>query len=103
MKILEGTIEEIVYETPHAGEEKSTSLRQKTQMLVEAGQSTFINDRIGLHRIGNPSTDRPAVSLHLYSPPILKCKKFDETSAHSVLYECGVDSYRGVPVSCRPN
>ncbi|KXN67008.1 hypothetical protein CONCODRAFT_11023 [Conidiobolus coronatus NRRL 28638] len=40
-------------------------------------QVTYIHDKIGLHRVSNPSSSRPAISLHLYSPPILECKTYE--------------------------
>lgn len=33
------------------------------------GATTYMEDSIGLHKIGNPSSDAPAVTLHLYSRP----------------------------------
>jgi cysteine dioxygenase len=36
-----------------------------------------MHDKIGLHRIANPS-DKGAVTLHLYSPPFSTCKTFCE-------------------------
>ena len=41
---------------------------------------------MGLHRVRNPSKVKGAVSLHLYSPPITKCQKFDDDNgdAHTV-------------------
>ena len=37
-----------------------------------------ISDSIGLHRVENPSTVNPAVSLHLYSPPFSSCSVFNK-------------------------
>lgn len=46
------------------------------------GATTYMEDSIGLHKIGNPSADTPAVTLHLYSPPYYKCRVwFDEEDA----------------------
>ena len=35
---------------------------------------TFIDDSMGLHKIGNPCVDAGAVTLHLYTPPFRSCK-----------------------------
>jgi cysteine dioxygenase len=35
-------------------------------------------DRIGLHRVGNQSNKKGAVSLHLYTPPFSMCRTFCE-------------------------
>lgn len=40
----------------------------------------FIIDKIGLHRISNPSAEKGAVSLHLYTPPYQMCKTFEENT-----------------------
>jgi cysteine dioxygenase len=66
MRVLEGELEEIQYEPPSA-------LKVKTQNSLSAGQGTYIHDSIGWHQVGNKSTTRFAVSLHLYSPPIASC------------------------------
>eukprot|EP00948_MAST-09A_sp_MAST-9A-sp1_P003125 g3125.t1 len=39
----------------------------------KAGVVGFINDEIALHRVGNPSKEHGAVTLHLYSPPVKRC------------------------------
>jgi hypothetical protein len=40
-------------------------------------------DKIGLHRIANPSMHTGAVSLHLYTPPYETCKTFEEQTGRS--------------------
>lgn len=40
----------------------------------------FVIDNIGLHRISNPSAEKGAVSLHLYTPPYQMCKTFEENT-----------------------
>lgn len=99
MKILEGQIEESVYRSP----DSESCAKLKHQMLLEPGESTYIHDKLGLHRIANPSQENPAVSLHLYSPPITKCKWFNETLGTAVQTEIGIDSYRGVQTTTRPS
>lgn len=99
MKILDGQVEESVYRSPDSG----TGAKLKRQMLLGPGESTYIHDKIGLHRISNPSSEHPAVSLHLYSPPITRCKWFNEASGAAVQTEIGIDSYRGVPTNARPS
>lgn len=43
----------------------------------------YLADKIGLHRISNPSTERGAVSLHLYTPPYQMCKTFEENTGRA--------------------
>jgi cysteine dioxygenase len=44
--------------------------------VFSAGESTYIDDTIGLHEIVNLS-GKPAISLHLYAKPISKCQVFN--------------------------
>ncbi|KAI8374998.1 RmlC-like cupin domain-containing protein [Choanephora cucurbitarum] len=46
--------------------------------VYRPNQVTYVHDKIGLHRISNPSTEQGAVSLHLYTPPYKMCKTFEE-------------------------
>lgn len=87
MKILSGSLEETLYDwpegatpiVPRAATEDDLARRQspeseremvvKRKMTLERDAVTYINDALGLHRIGNPSTTEVAVSLHLYTPP----------------------------------
>ena len=48
-------------------------------------------DSIGLHRIENPSHTDPAVSLHLYCPPITTCHTYEERTGHA--HTCSVSFY----------
>jgi cysteine dioxygenase len=38
------------------------------------GTVSYMSDELGLHKIGNPSELKGAVSLHLYVPPFDTCK-----------------------------
>lgn len=58
----------------------------------------FFTDSIGLHRIENPSHVEPAVSLHLYAPPIKYCKTFDERTGKTDEVKCGFYSEYGKKV-----
>jgi cysteine dioxygenase len=45
-----------------------------TLMHSLEGDSAYIQDSMGYHKVGNPSKTVPAVTLHLYCPPFLSCK-----------------------------
>lgn len=45
----------------------------------------LVADSIGLHRVENPSTVNPAVSLHLYCPPFSKCSIFNKQTGQRSL------------------
>ncbi|KAI9228122.1 MAG: RmlC-like cupin domain-containing protein [Piptocephalis tieghemiana] len=94
MKLLDGRLEEIQYEWPDSSSSSSSSSslsdpsQSSLQVLSKAvhgrDQVTYIHDRIGLHRVANVDKDRPAFSLHLYTPPYDRCHIFDETSGEAM-------------------
>jgi hypothetical protein len=43
-------------------------------MVVQANEIAHITDSMGYHKIGNPTAYTPAVSLHIYAPPIQECR-----------------------------
>ncbi|WP_258104545.1 cysteine dioxygenase family protein [Marinoscillum sp. MHG1-6] len=59
-KVLRGSLEEMRYTKEESPKLLSVSVYQKDAM-------TYIDDRIGLHAVGNPF-DEPAISLHVYTP-----------------------------------
>ena len=65
MKILQGSLRETVYDPPKEG--GVPMARQVTEYSMN--ESTYISDRIGLHKIENASDEEVAISLHLYTPP----------------------------------
>ncbi|XP_012267788.2 cysteine dioxygenase type 1 [Athalia rosae] len=84
MKILQGELSEVRYAWPN-GKQNENDPRTEESAIQEIGRSTFqqndvcyINDSLGLHRVENPSTVNPAVSLHLYSPPFESCSVFNK-------------------------
>lgn len=92
MRILEGTLMEKLYtrSLDEAAVESDVVLNETTSIEeseiyektreteLKSGQTAYIHDKIGWHRVSNASTDYSAVSLHLYAPPIEQCKTFCE-------------------------
>ncbi|KAI9024333.1 RmlC-like cupin domain-containing protein [Phycomyces nitens] len=97
MKILDGELQETLYDWPCRVEESGesaditaavaeteptigggTPLNVSRDTVYHANQVTYVHDSIGLHRIRNPSQQQGAVSLHLYTPPYQLCKTFEE-------------------------
>lgn len=76
------------------------ALAVKRSTTYEAEAVTYMSDRLGLHRIQNPSPDEVAVSLHLYTPPNAAkhgCHIFDEyTGRKSHVQQCHFYSELGV-------
>ncbi|ORZ36975.1 RmlC-like cupin domain-containing protein [Catenaria anguillulae PL171] len=88
MKLLDGELLETRYEFPD-GQTPSDHVPGVTEMHDDKGlkmlgettmgrdQVVYINDSLGLHRVSNLSA-KPAISLHLYSPPIELCHTYCE-------------------------
>ncbi|KAJ3276431.1 hypothetical protein HDV01_005054 [Terramyces sp. JEL0728] len=74
-KVLEGQLTETLYPSENAE-------MPKTAYYTE-NQVNYMHDKIGTHRVGN-DTGQPAISLHLYSPPIEYCKIYDEKGNESL-------------------
>ena len=64
MKILDGSLQETVFDVPTAQHKQGEPLSVKKKTLYRKGEVTYISDQIGLHRISNPSEQETAVSLH---------------------------------------
>ncbi|CAB9500292.1 Cysteine dioxygenase type 1 [Seminavis robusta] len=71
LSVLQGQVQECRYEYP---DDDDAGLKCIADETFSQGQVAFINDSIGLHKVGNPSKDVLAVSLHLYAPPFGECK-----------------------------
>ncbi|RKP13498.1 cysteine dioxygenase, type I, partial [Piptocephalis cylindrospora] len=86
MKLLDGQLEEVQYEWPDSSvtDASQPPLNILTKAVHGRDQVTYIHDRIGLHRVANPDTERPAFSLHLYTPPYDRCHIFDEASGEAM-------------------
>ncbi|GLD93592.1 hypothetical protein PINS_up002184 [Pythium insidiosum] len=83
VKVIEGTVNEVQYKIADSGRLEETS------NIVLSEGVTYMDDSIGLHKIGNPRDDVDAITLHLYSPPYEKCRVwFDPEQANksSVAY-----------------
>ncbi|KAL1454349.1 hypothetical protein WDU94_010618 [Cyamophila willieti] len=81
MKMLQGSLTEVRYrEEPNRtsneiGNARPLSEISRTELCEN--DVCYINDSIGLHKVGNSSPHSTAVSLHLYSPPFDMCSSFD--------------------------
>lgn len=86
MKILKGSLRETLYDYPDSGDTsritpaypslspikaaaEAAAPTQTKQTTYTQDQVTYISDKIGLHKIENPSQTEIAISLHLYTPP----------------------------------
>ncbi|KIW16013.1 hypothetical protein PV08_06064 [Exophiala spinifera] len=76
MKVLKGTLKETLYSVPPGQSESDSSSPGAAtppqivkETLYHENQVTYISDKIGVHKISNPSLTEVAISLHLYTPP----------------------------------
>jgi Cysteine dioxygenase type I len=57
-------------------------------------------DKIGYHRVGNPSDKKVAVSLHLYTPAFDACTIFVPGDVlHASIAHCSFDTRFGLPLA----
>ncbi|CAM9827728.1 unnamed protein product, partial [Ectocarpus fasciculatus] len=69
VKIISGSVRETVYDVPN---EAAPTFQSESILLP--GSVCYMDDSLGLHRLGNPSKTEGAVTLHLYTPPVARCK-----------------------------
>ncbi|PNS17935.1 Transcription factor spt8 [Sphaceloma murrayae] len=67
MRIVHGSLNETIYETPPV--DAAISLQVKKETEYHDGEVAYISDQIGLHEVHNDGPGEIAVSLHLYTPP----------------------------------
>jgi len=85
MKVLDGRLEEVRYAWPEDEKFEENDADHDTMRVVstnelENNSVCYMSDKLGVHRVANPSNSDPAVSLHLYCPPFSTCNIFDETT-----------------------
>ncbi|KAJ1953473.1 hypothetical protein EC988_002978 [Linderina pennispora] len=85
MKLLDGELQEDLFAWPR---ESTDEMRLKRTAALKTNSVAYMHDKIGLHRIANPSLRGKAVSLHLYSPPYNVCKTFDEKTGAAAISSC---------------
>jgi len=77
IKTIRGCIKETTYTT----NPKTNEIKQKHIRFFSENQISYMHDSIGLHKIGNPSHDIGAVTLHLYTPPYGSCRVWSQAGA----------------------
>ena len=84
MKVIQGAIREKRYiDTSKTKDGATQKLIQTSDKVFNEEQVAYIDDNIGLHKICNDG-EQVAMSIHLYTPPIQKCRVwFSEDNALS--------------------
>jgi len=84
MTALSGEMTESVYipylppgEKPVTDPTVCPDLMITEKSIYKAGDVAFIEDEIGLHKLGNNSSVHDGITLHLYSPPIREVTLFE--------------------------
>lgn len=72
MKILKGSLVETRYDWPTVSlsNKEDRPLDVISEKTYQQNQTTYMSDKLGLHRIKNPNPDEYAVSLHCKSQNI---------------------------------
>ena len=77
IKVVSGSIAESIYDR--------FTLNKVQDSVASTGDVCYMDDNIGLHKIGNPSARNSAITLHLYTPPITTCKVLYNTMSKSII------------------
>jgi len=86
--LLEGEIDEVYFNI-----NDDNDLQEVGSHKVIPNQLTFMNDKVGFHKLEN-CYEGKSMSLHLYAKPIENCVSFDETSQSFVKRELSYDTYK---------
>lgn len=86
--LLEGELEEVLYNI-----DEKEQLKQLVVQEVVPNQLTFMNDRIGYHKLRNVNKGR-SLSLHVYAKPIERCRFFDASSREFKEKVLSFDTFR---------
>lgn len=78
MRILDGELTETLYPPDAIIGPDAVSADKGRSIVHPAGSYTYINDSMGLHKVGNASTSKGAVSLHIYAPGWQSVQLYDE-------------------------
>lgn len=89
MRVLKGSVQECRY-SQMVGQDDT--LECISDQSYTEGQFAYITDSMGYHKVGNPSSTVPSMTLHLYCPPFDKCQIWrdpqhaSQTSQSCVVY-----------------
>jgi cysteine dioxygenase len=70
VRLIQGKLEENLYRVVDAQE----NLELCSSTIISAPAVTYMDDSLGVHRLTNPDAEIGAISLHLYTPPTVRCK-----------------------------
>lgn len=86
--LLKGKMEEVLFSI-----DDQKQLKEEVTQHITPNQLTFMNDRIGFHKLKNVNQGR-SMSLHVYAKPIEQCRFFDEKSKRFIEKTLTFDTYK---------
>jgi len=95
--LLKGEMEEVFYSL-----NDSNYLKEEQSQLIKPHQLSFMNDRIGLHRLRNRFKGK-SMSLHLYAKPIEQCNFYCETSEQLIERKLKYDTFKKLALDTKSN
>ena len=87
--LLEGEMKEIYFNI-----NDDNDLQEVGSHIIQPNQLTFMNDKVGFHKLKNCNQSGKSMSLHLYAKPIENCVSFDETTQSFIQRELSYDTYK---------
>ena len=87
---IEGKVTEVRYEEDNTGD-----LFETNRMQLSPGRLTFMNDKMGYHKLKN-DTDGRAMTLHIYVAPINSCEVFNSGKETFEYKELEYDTIHGI-------
>lgn len=69
VKVIQGFVHEVRYQRSDA----AAALVETASTVLTSGV-TYMDDSLGLHKVGNPHAEVDAITMHLYAPPYDKCR-----------------------------
>ncbi|WP_052467117.1 cysteine dioxygenase [Psychroserpens damuponensis] len=85
--LLQGEMQEVYFKL-----NDHQSLIEVGARTIKSNQVTFMNDKIGFHKLKN-SCKGKSMSLHLYAKPIENCVSYDEVSQTFVEKKLSYDTH----------
>lgn len=95
--LLKGKMEEILYSC-----DNSNYLKEERSQFMLPHQLSFMNDRIGYHKLRNCFNGK-SMSLHLYAKPIEQCCFYCETSEQFIERKLKYDTIRELQIDSKTN
>lgn len=92
---VKGEVEEKRY-----SEEEGKGLEEIRKMTLTSGKLTYMNDRMGYHKLKNnsPNSER-ALTLHIYASPIEQCMVLNEETQKFEKVQMTYDCVANEPIS----